>query len=70
MNFECEKLPMNIYILSVHKRDTTLAVLVGDLGRRPYFIDKICSILKYFRRIGMMNDNTLLAQTLETRKNT
>ena len=68
MNFECEKLPMKFYkyILGVHKR-ATLAVN-GDLGRTPYCINIICSILKYFRRIGMMDDNTLLAQTLETSK--
>ena len=67
MNFECEKLPMKFYkyILGVHKKAINLAVN-GDLGRTPCFIDIICSISKYFRRIGMMDDDTLLAQTLET----
>ena len=51
----------------MHKGATNFAVY-GDLGRTPYFIDIICSILKYFRRIGMMDDDTLLAQTLETGK--
>ena len=71
MNFECEKLPMKFYkyILGVHKRATNLAVN-GDLGRTPYFIDIICSILKYFRKNSMMDDNTLLTQTLETSKTT
>ena len=69
MNFECETFPMKFYkyILGVHKRATNLAIN-GDSGRTPYFIDIICSILKYFRRIGMMDDNTLLSQTLETSK--
>ena len=68
-NFECEKLPLKFYkyILGVHKRATNLAVN-EDLGRIPYFIDIICSILKYFKRINMMDSNSLLAQTLETSK--
>ena len=47
MNFECKKLPMKLYnyILGVYKRATNLAVN-GDLGKTPYFIDIICSILK------------------------
>ena len=51
----------------MHKRAENLAVN-RDLGETPYFIDIICSILKYFRRIGMMDDNTLLARALETSK--
>ena len=68
-NFECEKLPLKFYkyILGVQKSATNLAVN-GDLGRTPYFIDIICSILKYFKRINMMDSNSLLAQTLETSK--
>ena len=51
MNFECEKLSTKFYkyILGVHKRATNLAVN-GDLGRTPYFIDIICTILKYLKR--------------------
>ena len=69
MNFKCENLPMEFckYILGVHKQATNLAVS-GDLGRTPYSIDICCSILKYFRRISTMDDNRLLAQTLETSK--
>ena len=67
MNFECEKLSTKFYkyILGVHKRATNLAVN-GDLGRTPYFIDIICTILKYLKRIDAMDDNSLLAQTLQT----
>ena len=53
--------------MGVHKKATNLAVN-RDLGRTPYFIDTICSILKYFKRINMMDSNSLLAQTLETSK--
>ena len=40
----------------------------GDLGRTPYFIDIMCTILKYLKRIDAMDDNSRLAQTLRTRK--
>ena len=68
-NFESEKLSMKFYkyILDVHKKATNLAV-TGDLGRTPYFIDIVCSILKYFNRIETMDANSLLYQTLETCK--
>ena len=69
INFECEKLSTKFYkyILSVQKKATNLAVS-GDLGRTPYFIDIICTILKYLQRIDAMYDNSLLAQTLHTSK--
>ena len=69
MNFECQKLPMecNQCVLGGHKRTTNLAVN-RDLGRSPYFIDKMCSILKYLTRIGMIGDKSMLAQQLETSK--
>ena len=51
----------------MHKRATNLAVN-GDLDRTPYFIDIICSTLKYFKRTDAMDDNSLLVQTLHTRK--
>ena len=68
-NFESEKLSMKFYkyILGVHKKATNLAV-TGDLGRTPYFIDIVCSILKYFKRIEAMDAHSLLYQTLETCK--
>ena len=69
INIECQKLPMefNQCVLGRHKRTTNRAVN-RDLGRTPYFIDIICSILKYLTRIGMIGDNSMLAQTLETCK--
>lgn len=69
MNFECEKLSTKYYkyILGVHKRATNLAV-IGELGRTPHFIDIICGIIKYFKRIEAMNSNSLLVQTLKTSK--
>ena len=69
MNFECEKLSTTFYkyILGVHKRATNLAVS-GDLGRTPYFIDIICTVLKYFKRIDVMDNNSLLAPTLHISK--
>lgn len=69
MNFECEKLSTKYYkyILGVHKRATNLAV-IGDLGRTPYFIDIICGIIKYMRRIEAMDNESLLCQTLQTSK--
>ena len=62
MNFECEKLSTKFYkyILGVHKRANNLA-FNGDLCRTPYFIDIICTILKYLKRIDAMDDNGLLA---------
>ena len=47
------------YILGVHKRTINLAVY-GDLGRTPLFIDIVCSIIKYFRRLEGLDNNTLL----------
>ena len=69
MNFECEKLSTKFYkyILGVQKKATNLAVS-GDFGRTLYFIDIICTILKYLKRIDAMYDNSLLAQTLHTSK--
>ena len=40
----------------------------GDLDRTPYLINFICTILKYFKRIDAMDDNSFLAQTLHTSK--
>ena len=51
----------------MHKRATNLAVN-GDLGRTPYFVDIICTILKYVKRIDAVDDNSVLAQTLDTTK--
>ena len=34
----------------VHKRATILAV-IGDQGRTPYFIDVVCSILKFLKEL-------------------
>ena len=34
----------------------------GDLGRTPLFIDIVCAIIKYFRRIEEMHNNSLLGQ--------
>lgn len=68
-NLECEKLALKYYkyILGVHKRTTNLAVY-GDLGRTPLFIDIVCSIIKYFRRIKGMNTNSLLGQAFSISK--
>ena len=68
-NFESEKLSMKFYkyILGVHKKASKLAV-TGDLGRTPYFIDIVCSILKYFKIIEAMDTHSLLYQTLKTCK--
>ena len=62
-NLECEKLAVKYYkyILGVHKRSTNMAVY-GDLGRTPLFIDIVCAIIKYFRRIEEMHNNSLLGQ--------
>ena len=69
MNFECEKLSTKYYkyILGVHKKATNLAV-IGDLGRTPYYIDIICGIFKYMKRIEAMDNDSLLFQTLQTSK--
>ena len=40
----------------------------ADLGRTLYFIDTVCSILKYFKRNEAMDAHSLLYQTLETCK--
>lgn len=68
-NFECAKTSIKFYkyILGVHKRSTNLAVY-DELGRTPYFIDIICAIIKYFNRRKAMDDDSLLAQTLEASK--
>ena len=51
-NFECEKLATKYYkyTLGVHKKATDLAVY-GELGRTPFFIDIICGVIKYYKRI-------------------
>ena len=69
MNFECEKLSTKYYkyILGVHKRATNLAV-IGDLGRTPYYIDMICGIIKFMKKIEAMDNDSLLFQTLQTSK--
>lgn len=69
MNFECEKLSTRYYkyILGVHKRTTNIAVS-GDLGRTPMFIDIICTVYKYFKRIESMDNDSLLGQTLHASK--
>ena len=68
-NLDCEKLAVKYYkyILGVHKRTMNLAVY-GDLGRTPLFIDKVCSVLKYFRRLEEINNGSLLSQAFDTSK--
>ena len=51
----------------MNKRATNLAV-IGDLGRTPYYIDLICGIIKYMKRIDAMGNDSLLFQTLQTSK--
>ena len=55
------------YILGVHKRTTTLAVY-GGLGRTPLFIDIVCLVIKYFRRLEEINNRSLLGQAFDTGK--
>ena len=51
-------------MLGVHKRATNLAVY-GELGRTPYFIDIICGVIKYYKRIQNMDSDSFLAQSLK-----
>ena len=64
--YECDKLTTKFYkyVLGVHKRATNLAVY-GELGRTPYFIDIICGVIKYYKRIQNMDSDSFLAQSLK-----
>ena len=68
-NLDCEKLAVKYYkyILGVHKRTTNLAVY-GDLGMTPLFIDIVCTVIKYFRRLQEINNGSLLGQAFDTSK--
>ena len=68
-NIDCEKLALKFYkyILGVHKRTTNLAVY-GDLGRTPLFIDIVCAVIKYFRRLEEINSESLLGQAFNSSK--
>ena len=68
-NFECEKLATKYYkyTLGVHKKATNLAVY-GELGRTPYFIDIICGVIKYYKLIQNMDNDSLLAASLNASK--
>ena len=67
--FDCEKLAMKYYkyILGVHKRTSNL-VVYGELGRTPIFINIVCAIIKYFKRIEDMHIESLLRQAFNTSK--
>ena len=68
-NFDCEKLAMKYYkyILGIHKRISNLTVY-GELGRTPIFIEIVCAIGKYFERIEVMHNESLLRQAFNTSK--
>ena len=68
-NLDCEKLALRYYkyVLGVLKRTTNLAVYC-NLGRTPLFIDIVCSIIKYLRRLEGMNSNTLLGHAFDFSK--
>ena len=55
------------YILGTHKETTNLPIL-GNLGRTPYFIDIICAMIKYFKRIKSLEKDSLLYKTFNTSK--
>ena len=55
------------YILGTHKKTTNLPIM-GDLGRTPYFIDIICAIIKYFKRIKSLEKDSLLYKTFNMSK--
>ena len=54
-------------MLGVHKRTTNLAIY-GDLGRTYLFIDIVCTVIKYFRRLVEINNGSLLGQAFDTCK--
>ena len=68
-NLDCKTLAVKYYkyILGVHKRTKNLAVY-GDLGRTPLFIDIVCTVIKYFRRLEEINNGSLLGQAFDTSK--
>ena len=68
-NFQSEKLAMKSfkYILGTHKKTSNLPIM-GDLGRTPYFIDIICAIIKYFKRIKSLEKDSLRYKTFNTSK--
>ena len=51
----------------MHKKSTNIAV-IGELGRFPFHIDIICSIVKFFQRILTLDENHLLHQSLSESK--
>ena len=68
-NFQSEKVAMKFYkyILGTHKKTTNLPIM-GDLGSTPYFIDIICAIIKYFKRIKSLEKDSLLYKMFNTSK--
>ena len=68
-NFQSEKLAMKFYkyILGTHKKTTNLPIM-GDLGRTHNFIDIICAMIKYFKRINSLEKDSLLYKTFYTSK--
>lgn len=55
------------HILGVSSKSTNIAVM-GELGRYPLYIKIISQMLKYYVRIILSKDNTLLAQAMEEMK--
>lgn len=55
------------YILGVHKRTTNLADY-GNLGRTPFFIDIVFTIIEFFKRFEHIDNESFLGQALHIRK--
>lgn len=53
--------------MCINDRTTNLAIY-GDLGRTPLFIDIVCAVIKYFRRLEEINTESLLGQAFNSSK--
>ncbi len=62
-----EKLVLSFsrFVLGVHKKCTNAAVR-GELGIYPIFIDSCVSMIKYFNRISLMPNGSLLQEALQS----
>ncbi|MEW8547928.1 MAG: hypothetical protein AB2693_30855, partial [Candidatus Thiodiazotropha sp.] len=64
-NTEAEKLHIKFgkFILGVHRKSVNFAVM-SELGRYPFYIDIIKSMLKYWYRLENLDQHSLLHDAL------
>ena len=65
-NIELEKLCIKFakFILGVNQKSTNFAI-ISELGELPFYLDIIKSMLKYWRRLENVDQNSLSFEALE-----